>query len=172
MKRVMIIGQPGSGKSTLARAVGERTGLPVFHIDKIHWREGWMERDKAEKTRLCLEVEAQELWVFEGGHSETWANRIARADTLVWLDRSLPLRLWRVVRRTVTGLGRTRPDMAAGCPERLDRLFGFASFIWKTRRTSRLRMAQLAAAAPPTCRVFRLSSDAEAGRFISDLRLR
>lgn len=37
MQRVMIVGQPGSGKSTLARKLGEHTGLPVVHIDTIHW---------------------------------------------------------------------------------------------------------------------------------------
>lgn len=42
MRRVMIVGHPGSGKSTLARAMGERTGLPVVHIDQIHWRPGWV----------------------------------------------------------------------------------------------------------------------------------
>ena len=36
MKRVMIIGQPGAGKSVFARQLGQKTGLPVVHIDKIH----------------------------------------------------------------------------------------------------------------------------------------
>ena len=40
MQRVMIIGQPGSGKSTLAREMGKHTGLPVIHIDTIHWQPG------------------------------------------------------------------------------------------------------------------------------------
>jgi adenylate kinase family enzyme len=35
MERIMIVGQPGSGKSTLAQVLGEVTGLPVIHIDKI-----------------------------------------------------------------------------------------------------------------------------------------
>src|SRR5690349_10638619 len=135
MKRVMIVGQPGSGKSRLARAVGERAGLPVVHIDKIHWGAGWVERTPAEKTRLCREVEAQDRWVFEGGHSATWDSRLARADLLIWLDQPLALRLWRVVRRTATGLGRTRADMAEGCPEQLGRLPDFVRFIWDTRHT-------------------------------------
>ncbi len=80
MQRVMIVGQPGSGKSTLARRLGERTGLPVVHIDTIHWQPGWIERSPDEKTRLCLEVEARDRWIFEGGHSTTWENRVARAD--------------------------------------------------------------------------------------------
>ena len=92
MQRVMIVGQPGSGKSTLARKLGQRTGLPVIHIDTIHWQPGWVERSWDEKTRLCHEVEARECWIFEGGHSATWDNRVARADLLIWIDRSAALR--------------------------------------------------------------------------------
>ena len=50
MQRVMILGQPGSGKSTLAQKLGACTGLPVFHIDNIHWSPGWVERPSDEKT--------------------------------------------------------------------------------------------------------------------------
>jgi adenylate kinase family enzyme len=67
MQRIMIIRQPGSGKSRLARQVGARLGLPVHHIDHIHWQSGWIERDRAEKGRMCLAIEAQPAWVFEGG---------------------------------------------------------------------------------------------------------
>ncbi|WP_082484690.1 type II toxin-antitoxin system HicB family antitoxin [Pseudomonas sp. Leaf129] len=49
MRRVMIIGQPGSGISTLAHKMGTLTGLPVFHIDTIHWQSGWIERSTQEK---------------------------------------------------------------------------------------------------------------------------
>lgn len=55
MKRVMIVGQPGAGKSYLARAMGQKTGLPVQHMDMIHWKPGWVERDKAEKLAMDLE---------------------------------------------------------------------------------------------------------------------
>lgn len=163
----MIVGQPGSGKSTLARALGTATGLPVVHIDKIHWLPGWVERSREEKTRLCREAEAQERWVFEGGHSETWASRVARADMLVWLDRPLGVRLWRVIRRAAVGLGRTRPDMAEGCPERLRELPEFLRYIWDTRTSARANIARLAASAPPGCRVVHLRSDAAAADFVA-----
>ena len=116
MRRVMIIGQPGAGKSTLARALAAKTGLRVIHIDHIHWQAGWVERSAAEKTRLCVEAAAGEGWIFEGGHSATWEGRLARADTLIWIDAPSALRIWRVIRRTVFGHGGTRPDLPVGIP--------------------------------------------------------
>lgn len=162
----MIVGQPGSGKSTLARKLGERTGLPVVHIDKIHWMPGWIERSREEKTRLCNEAAQAEQWIFEGGHSVTWPGRIARADLLIWLDRPLGLRLWRVVRRSLVGRGRTRPDMAEDCPERLRLLPEFIHFIWTTRHRARAQILQLTASPPPRCKVVRLRSDRDVASFL------
>ncbi|GAA4015507.1 hypothetical protein GCM10022280_12830 [Sphingomonas swuensis] len=169
MQRIMIVGQPGSGKSHLAAALGEATGLPVIHIDRIHWQPGWVERSPAEKTRLCGEAEAGERWIFEGGHSTTWPSRLARADLLVWLDRPALLRGWRVVRRAATQLGRTRPDMAEGCPERLRSLPGFIHYIVTTRHSQRRKIARLAETA--TCPVVLLRSDADAAALCERLRL-
>lgn len=169
MQRVMIIGQPGSGKSTLAQEMGKRTGLPVIHIDTIHWQPGWIERSAAEKTRLCLEVEAGERWIFEGGHSTTWDNRVARTDLLIWIDRPSALRFWRVLRRTFLQRGLTRPDLPADCPEQLRNLPGFFKFMWDTRKSARARMKQFAAAAPSNCKVVYLRSNRQTQAFIADL---
>jgi hypothetical protein len=89
---------------------------------------------------------------------------------LVWLDRPVGLRLWRVLRRAVVGLGRTRPDMAAGCPERLSTLPEFIRYIWATRKSASAKMARLAADAPDGCRVVRLRSDKEVAHFLAQFR--
>ena len=46
MERVLIIGCSGAGKSTLARKLGEKTGLPVVHLDALFWEPGWVESSR------------------------------------------------------------------------------------------------------------------------------
>ena len=61
MERVLIIGCGGSGKSTLARQLGEKTGLPVVHLDKLFWHPGWVEsppEEIDEKIQQVLEEPA------------------------------------------------------------------------------------------------------------------
>ncbi|WP_367279116.1 AAA family ATPase [uncultured Roseibium sp.] len=138
MKRVMIVGAPGSGKSTLARALGEKTGLPVHHMDKIHYRPGWVPRTKAEKDRLTHEVHVQDRWILEGGHSNTYGERLARADTFIWLDMPVGRRLVRVLRRSVKYYGQSRPDLPDGCVEPFNlQTLEFFYFIWQTRHSAR-----------------------------------
>ena len=166
----MIVGGPGSGKTTLARAVGERTGLPVVHMDAIHYGPGWAERSAAEKGALTREVHARERWVFEGGHSATYAERLARADTLVWLDVPLPVRLWRVLRRTWRHRGRSRPEMPEGCTERFGaQTLEFVGFILGTSRGARAKVHRLYAGAPAHVRTVRLRRRADVEAFLDGL---
>ncbi len=167
MQRIMIIGQPGSGKSTLARQMGAITRLPVFYIDHIHWKSGWIERDRDEKTVLCLEVHAKPQWIFEGGHTITWADRLERADTVIWLDFGLTHRVWRVLWRTAVHYGSTRPDLPEGCPEQFS--LEFMQFIWRTRTTSRNAMARLVATAPTGKNVHHLRSAGEVRAYLQSL---
>jgi adenylate kinase family enzyme len=157
MQRVIIIGGPGSGKSTLARKMGDITGLPVVHIDHIHWLPGWIERSSAEKDRLTRAAHAKEEWIFEGGHFRTFDERLARADSFIWLDFSVWRRLWRVAVRTLRDLGYNRPDLPENCPERINfETLKFAHFIWTTRNRQTEKMAGICASPPPglTCHHF------------------
>ncbi len=56
MKRVMITGGPGSGKSTLAIKLADKSGLPLYHMDHIHYRPGWDPRSNEEKDILTHEI--------------------------------------------------------------------------------------------------------------------
>lgn len=119
MRRVLVIGSPGSGKSTLAAEIARRTGLPLVHLDQHYWRAGWVEPDEEIWARQVEALAADDRWVMDGNYGGTLAPRLARADTVVWLDFPTRLCLWRVVRRAWRHRGSVRPDMAEGCPETL-----------------------------------------------------
>lgn len=169
MQRVLIVGQPGSGKSTLAIALADKTGLPLYHMDHIHFLPGWVPRDAEEKTAMTKEIHRKPAWILEGGHSATYGDRLAHADTVIWLDVGLALRFWRVTRRIFQYYGRNRPDMPPGCPEVVGaHTLEFYHFIWRTRKTSRARIARLLDAAPPGVDVHVLTSLSDVERFLAD----
>lgn len=170
LKRIMIIGQPGSGKSTLARRLGEITDLPVVHIDHIHWQSGWIDRTKAEKDVLCAQVHAGDKWIFEGGHSRTWTERMERADMMIVLDLPLSLRAWRVFWRVIKYNGRTRPDLPEGCPERFN--WEFTAWIWNTRHTGRALMRKALQNSPDDTIKVHLTSRRGVAKFVKDFQLK
>lgn len=141
MNRVLVMASSsGAGKSTFARRLGEQFGLPVYHLDVLFWKPGWVESSTDEFAAAQLEVVKKPTWIIEGNYTDTYPLRQARADTLIYLDVSLGLSLWRVVARRVRYRQKTRPDMASGCPEKLD-----PSFLWFILRTYHSRRHKMPA---------------------------
>jgi adenylate kinase family enzyme len=141
MKRVLIIGCGGAGKSTLARQLGEKTGLPVVHLDKLFWKPGWVESGKEEIDRVILEEIAKPQWIIDGNYNRTLQQRAARCDTIIYLDFSRFACLWGVMKRVLTTYGTVRPDMGEGCPERFD--LEFLKWVWNYNRNKRERNYRL-----------------------------
>jgi adenylate kinase family enzyme len=128
-RRIVILGCSGSGKSTLARAIGAKIALPVVHLDALYWEPGWVECETQEFIRRVEAAHAGEAWVSDGNYaSKTWPIRIPRAELILKLDCPRWLCLWRVTRRWLTHIGRTREDIGADCPEKID--LPFLEWIW------------------------------------------
>ncbi len=164
MRRIAILGCSGGGKSTLARALGDKLGLPVVHLDALHWLPGWVERDRGEFRTLLSEALAGDRWVVDGNYSNTSDLRLPRCDTIVVIDRPRWLCLWRVLWRWATHIGRTRADMGAGCPEKID--WAFIAFIWTYPHKVAPRREAGIAAYGGDARVVRLKSDRDIRRFL------
>jgi adenylate kinase family enzyme len=128
MNRIAVIGCSGSGKSTLSRELGRALGLPVVHLDCLFWKPGWVESPREEFAELVRGVVTGERWVLDGTYRFTWNIVMPRVDTIVFLDFSRTICLWRVLARYLAHRGRTRQDVTAGCPEKID--FEFVEFIW------------------------------------------
>ena len=137
VQRVLVIGPCGSGKSTLSRELGDRLSLPVCHMDQLGWLPGWVETDKDELREKLEAIVATNRWLIEGNYGSTLHLRLPRADAIVYLDFPIGLCLWRLLRRTLSHRGTTRPDMTEGCHERFD--FEFFRYVLFWNRGPRPR---------------------------------
>lgn len=73
----------------------------------------------------------------DGNFGGTLALRLGAADTAIFLDFPTLVCLGRVLGRVIGSLGRTRADMAPGCPERLD--FSFLKYVYRYDGEDRYR---------------------------------
>jgi len=167
MQRVMVVGCPGSGKTTFARRLGAALALPVIHLDFHFWRPGWEIPDLATWRQQVAGLAAAPQWVMDGNYSNTYDIRMPRADGLVWLDHPRAVCLRRVLLRTVKGYGTTRPDLPAGCPERVD--VAFLRYVWDFPRMHRPRIEAGIARFGSQLRVTRLGSDGDVRDFFARL---
>jgi adenylate kinase family enzyme len=137
MQRILIIGPCGAGKSTLAFDLAQRLALPVYHMDKLNWKAGWIESgDEALSVQLASII-SSDRWLIDGNYGATLQQRLERADTVIYLDFPIALCVLRLFRRLWTYRGRTRPDMTEGCPERFD--FGFLLYLLRWNSGPRTR---------------------------------
>ena len=141
MERILIIGCGGAGKSTLARQLGEKLELPVVHLDRLFWKPGWVEESQEDFDRkLALEFE-RPSWIMDGNFNRTMPQRLAKCDTIIYLDFPRLTCLAGVIKRILTTYGKTRPDMGEGCPERFD--LEFLGWVWNYNKDKRKRNYQL-----------------------------
>jgi adenylate kinase family enzyme len=139
--RVLVIGSGGAGKTTLARRIAAARSLPLVHLDQLYWQPGWVPTPADEWERRVAELVQEERWVMDGNYGGTMALRLAAADTVVFLDVPRLTCLSRAARRAFRNRGRTRDDLAPGCPDKLDR--DFVRWIWSYPRTRRPRVLDL-----------------------------
>ena len=142
MERIMIIGCGGAGKSTLARALGEKTGLPVVHLDRIYWAPGnWQHLEKEEFDERLMEELRKPRWILDGNFRRTIKMRMEYCDTVIYLDypRLICLKNW--LGRVIRNWGRHRPDMTEGCNEWFDP--EFAKWIWNFNKNYRAQFYAL-----------------------------
>lgn len=135
MERVLILGSPGAGKSTFARRLAELSGLPVVHLDQHYWLPGWTEPDGDVWHDTVKELLTRPRWIIDGDYGGTLDMRLRDADTVFFLDLPRWLCITRVLKRISTSYGRTRPDLADGCPERFD--WEFLKYVWNYPRKRR-----------------------------------
>jgi adenylate kinase family enzyme len=128
-KRIMVIGSPGSGKSTFSRKLSKVTEIPLIHLDKEFWNDGWVETPKDQWLEIQKSLIEGDEWIIDGNYGGTMDIRLEKADTVICFKLSRVVCLFSYFKRVITNLNRVRPDMPEGCNEKFD--FEFMKYIWE-----------------------------------------
>lgn len=134
-RKIAVIGATGSGKSVLARTLGQITGIPVYHLDSLYWKPAWAPSLAAEWEALQRQLVQRDAWIMDGMYTQSLSIRLASCDTIIFLDFPRWLTTYRVIKRGLFYHGKTRPDLAPGCPEHLT--WQYIAFAWTFSKNKR-----------------------------------
>src|SRR5437773_3536322 len=98
-ERILILGRTGSGKTTLARDLSSALGVPHVELDSLYFGPDFSRAPLSllrERTSAAI---AGDRWVTDGNKRAVRDLVWPRADTIIWLDYSLGLSLWRLGKR-------------------------------------------------------------------------
>ena len=107
MKKIIVIGCPGSGKSTASRALHNKTGIPLYHLDMMYWNADKTTVEKSVFSKRLSAVLEKDEWIIDGNYGSTMELRMAACDTVIFLDYPLDVCLDGIKERR----GKPRSDM-------------------------------------------------------------
>lgn len=104
MKKIYIIGSVASGKTTLSKEISKTLRIPCFELDsivhdKIEGRQ--TRRTPIEQIKEIDRIDGVGNWIIEGTYRKTCHKVLDIADTIVFLDTPLLLRMIRIVTRFI-----------------------------------------------------------------------
>ena len=85
-RKIMVIGSPGSGKSFFSRKLSELTGIPLYHMDNIFWREDRTHITRPELVEAVDSIMKTPEWIIDGNYIGTMGQRMQGAETIIYLD--------------------------------------------------------------------------------------
>jgi len=101
MTRVVVIGTSCVGKTTFARSLARVLSLPHVELDALYWQPHWVPRPSEEFRKLVAQELSQGCWVTDGNYSVVRDLVWSRATTVIWLNYSFQIVLWRALTRTM-----------------------------------------------------------------------
>jgi adenylate kinase family enzyme len=169
MQRILVMGSSGSGKSTFARRLSETTGIPFVSLDALFWQPGWEPTEPAVFEARVTEAANGARWVMDGNYSERPSGELRRrlADTIVWFDLPRRTCMTGILTRIVRSYGEVRPEMADGCPEKID--LEFFRYVWNYRARQRPKLIRFFEGLRPDQTLVCFTERAQADRYLQDI---
>ena len=124
-----------------------------------------MARSKEDFDALLQAELEKPRWIIDGNFTRTLNRRLEKCDAVIWLDYGRLACLSGVIRRVIGNLGKVRPDMGAGCPERFD--WEFLRYVWAFRRQNTAKIAERIAGHPQVA-LLRASSRRDLNRRLDE----
>jgi len=100
--KILVIGTSGSGKTALAETLSKILGIKNIELDALFWKENWTQSSAEEfRENIRESIKYAPGYVIHGNYNKvkdlTWGN----VDTVIWLDYSRVVVMWRVLKRTI-----------------------------------------------------------------------
>jgi len=105
MKKIAVFGKPGSGKSTLSKNLAAKTDIQLLQLDSIVYEKNGDLVDRQIYDQKHGKIIACSSWIIDGiGPLGSFHQRLAAADTLVYIDLPYFVSYWLVTKRLLKGL--------------------------------------------------------------------
>ena len=173
--RVVVIGTSCVGKTTFAQALARVLNFPHVELDSLHWQPNWIPRPPEEFRALTAQALAKDCWITDGNYGAVRDLVWSRATTVIWLNYSFPVVLWRAITRTIRRV-LTQEELFSGNRESLRMAFlSRESILWWVITTFHRRRRQYRrlfdTATTPRLAYVEFRSPAEARNFLRGIEM-
>jgi len=121
--KILVVGTSGSGKTTLARKLSKILKIKDIELDALFWKENWVQTEQEEfREKIKNAIKNEKGYIIHGNYNKvkdlTWGN----VETVIWLDYSRFIVMWRVLKRTISRMI-TQEELWSGNRETLKNSF-------------------------------------------------
>ncbi len=85
-KKILVVGCPGGGKSTFARALADKIGLSLVHLDMLYWNPDRSTVSREVFDARLAEAMSGDSWIIDGNYGRTQALRMDAAELVFFFD--------------------------------------------------------------------------------------
>ncbi|MBI5965149.1 MAG: AAA family ATPase [Chloroflexi bacterium] len=100
-QRIVVIGTTSSGKSTLASRLAEKIGGDFVELDGLYWEPNWVGATPEVFRERAEAATNSQAWAVAGNYHVVRDLIWPKAEAVIWLDYSLPILFWRLLKRTI-----------------------------------------------------------------------